>query len=473
MRRKRYAAGASGESLGDGRSTREARDVRHTRADHAQGGRTAHPGAADPLRDRLPGPGQRHVRPGQARERPRLLRRRLRLRRGRVLHRLLLLRGPEQPGAAQVRRAQVDGAHHGHLGPDLGVHGARAGAGELLRRALPARHRRGRLLPRDDPLSLVLVPEPRAGEGGRVLHVGDRDLLRDRRADLRRHHVGLRRRRRPPGLAVAVHHRGDPGADRGGLRPLLPRRRARGRDLAGAGREALAGGSPARRGEGAPGARAPHGRGVPQGPPRAGVRAPLLHDGRQRLRPVVLGRRDRRQGRRPERRRQGVRDRDPVRRRDRRAGRDLALLGSHRRPQAGRRRLDAGRRRRVRAQHRRLAGGGDRVPGRRAVLPARRAPGVLGDAGRVPQRGRGGCGHRADQLDRQPRRLRRPLPGRPDEGRDRLDGRRPDRAVLHPRGRLVPGHARRARPRDRDRAERAHRPLQRAPAPVEEAEPVR
>ena len=30
---------------------------------------------------------------------------------------------------------------------------------------------------------------------------------------------------------------------------------------------------------------------------------------------------------------------------------------------------------------------------------------------------------------------------------------------LHPRGRLVPGHARRARPRDRDRAERAHRPL--------------
>ena len=71
------------------------------------------------------------------------------------------------------------------------------GAGELLRRALPARRRRGRLLPRHDPLPLVLVPGARAREGGRVLHVGDRDLLRDRRADLRRDHVGLRRRRRP------------------------------------------------------------------------------------------------------------------------------------------------------------------------------------------------------------------------------------------------------------------------------------
>ena len=32
---------------------------------------------------------------------------------------------PEQPRAAQVRRAQVDGAHHGDLGPDLRLHGAR------------------------------------------------------------------------------------------------------------------------------------------------------------------------------------------------------------------------------------------------------------------------------------------------------------------------------------------------------------
>ena len=109
---------------------------------------------------------------------------------------LLLPRGPEQPRAAQVRRAQVDRADHVHLGDHLGVHGAGAGPGELLPRALPARRRRGRLLPRHDPVPVVLVPGPRAGARGRLLHVGDRDLLRHRRADLRRDHVGVRRRRR-------------------------------------------------------------------------------------------------------------------------------------------------------------------------------------------------------------------------------------------------------------------------------------
>ena len=129
-------------------------------------------------------------------------------------------------------------------GDHLRLHDVRAGAAELLRRPLPARHRRGRLLPRHDPVPVVLVPGPRAGARRRLLHVGDRDLLRHRRAGLRRHHVGVRRRRRAPGLAVAVPDRGDPRAARGRLRPVLPRRRARGREVAPRRREALAGRAP-------------------------------------------------------------------------------------------------------------------------------------------------------------------------------------------------------------------------------------
>ena len=73
----------------------------------------------------------------------------------------------------------------------------------------------------------LLVPGPRARPGGRRLHVRDRDLLRDRRADLRRDHVRLRRRRRPRGLAVAVPARGDPGARRRRPRVLEAARRPR------------------------------------------------------------------------------------------------------------------------------------------------------------------------------------------------------------------------------------------------------
>ena len=38
---------------------------------------------------------------------------------------LLLPRGPEQPRAAPLRRAQVDRAHHDHLGDHLGLHAVR------------------------------------------------------------------------------------------------------------------------------------------------------------------------------------------------------------------------------------------------------------------------------------------------------------------------------------------------------------
>jgi MFS family permease len=58
-------------------------------------------------------------------------------------------------------------------------------------------------------------------------------------------------------------------------------------------REALAGRAARERGGGPPHARAAHGRRGAQGSARARVRRPLLLHGRQRLRHLVLGRRDR------------------------------------------------------------------------------------------------------------------------------------------------------------------------------------
>ena len=50
-----------------------------------------------------------------------LQRDRLRPRRRHLLHRLLPVRGAEQPDPAPRRRARLDRAHHDHLGPALGV----------------------------------------------------------------------------------------------------------------------------------------------------------------------------------------------------------------------------------------------------------------------------------------------------------------------------------------------------------------
>ena len=62
--------------------------------------------------------------------------------------------------------ARVAGRDHGRLGPDLGVDGVHHGPAELLRAALPARRRRGRLLPRDHPLPQWWFPsEDRRGAG--------------------------------------------------------------------------------------------------------------------------------------------------------------------------------------------------------------------------------------------------------------------------------------------------------------------
>ena len=78
---------------------------------------------------------------------------------------------------------------------------------QLLPRALPARLRRGRLLPRHhllpDPLVPRLLPRPHH----RLLHGRHPALLRAGRAGLRRA-ARAGRHRRAARLAMAVHHRG-------------------------------------------------------------------------------------------------------------------------------------------------------------------------------------------------------------------------------------------------------------------------
>ena len=88
----------------------------------------------------------------------------LRLRRRHLLHRLLPVRGALEPRSLDkvgarlwIARVMIT------WGLISGRDGLRAGADQLLRPALPARRRRGRLLPRHHPLSQLLVPgdEPR------------------------------------------------------------------------------------------------------------------------------------------------------------------------------------------------------------------------------------------------------------------------------------------------------------------------
>ncbi len=156
---------------------------------------------------------------------------------------------------------------------------------------------------------------------------------------------------------------------------------------------------------------------------------------------------------------QGLRDRDPVHRRDRRHGRDPALLRPHRRAQA--------RSSRPASPLAAVAFVVSTLVGPVAAIAALAVGlffllGVHGVFWTMPAALLSGAaaaaGHRADQLDRQPRRLRRPVPRRPGQGRDRLDRRRPDRARRDPARRQRHRPARRAR-----QGARAARP-RRAPA---------
>ncbi len=117
-------------------------------------------GALDPVLDR---PRQYRFRQAADAVRSQIQRDGLRHRRGHLLHRLLPVRGAEQPAAGIYRRPQDHRADHVPLGRLLRGDDVRHHTGLLLRPALPARSVRGRLLSGRDPVSHLLVPERAAG----------------------------------------------------------------------------------------------------------------------------------------------------------------------------------------------------------------------------------------------------------------------------------------------------------------------
>ena len=143
----------------------------------------------------------------------------------------------------------------------------------------------------------------------------------------------------------------------------------------------------------------------------------------------------------------------PVRARGGRDDRVDAALRPHGRARVARRRTGDPRRRRTRGRGaaRRSAGRRARADARRG-LHLRRAADVLDAAHGVPHRHRGGRRHRAGELDRQSRRLRRAVSARLAQGVDRLSECGPDGA----RGLLCDGGRRHriARPRHDGGADR-------------------
>ncbi|MGY3075315.1 hypothetical protein ACVWZZ_001686 [Bradyrhizobium sp. LM6.10] len=128
---------------------------------------------------------------------------RLRFWRRHLLLGLLPVRGALQHHPAQGRRADLDRAGDGHLGHRLGRDGLRTGADQLLCASLPARRRRGRVLSRHHPLSLLLVSGAPACRGDRAVHGGGAALDRAGLASLRCA-PGDGRNARLQGLAMAV-----------------------------------------------------------------------------------------------------------------------------------------------------------------------------------------------------------------------------------------------------------------------------
>ena len=70
-------------------------------------------------------PDERELRPERAEAGPGNVQRRLRPGRGHFLHRLFVLPGPQQHGAAEGRRAALAGAHHDRVGTGFGRHHVR------------------------------------------------------------------------------------------------------------------------------------------------------------------------------------------------------------------------------------------------------------------------------------------------------------------------------------------------------------
>ena len=100
------------------------------------------------------------------------------------------------------------------------------GPNELLHPAVPARCRRGGLLPRRHPLPHLLDPRAAPEPGARLLLYGHRDRRHPRQPAVRRA-AGAQRVVRASRHSVDVPHRGFAGRRRGRLVLLLPDRQAR------------------------------------------------------------------------------------------------------------------------------------------------------------------------------------------------------------------------------------------------------
>ena len=163
----------------------------------------------------------------------------VRRRRRHLLRRLYPVRGAEQPGAAEIRRAHLDRAHHDQLGPGLHRHGPRQRRAELLCDALSVGRRRSRLLPGHHLYFTYWFPARNARASSRCSWrrcrwppwsgPGLRRAARDARPA------------RAEGLALAVHRRGTAGGHPGRGRAVLDRPARDARWLSQDERTALAG----------------------------------------------------------------------------------------------------------------------------------------------------------------------------------------------------------------------------------------
>src|SRR5262249_44911537 len=124
-----------------------------------------------------------------------------------LLHCVLHLRSAEQSDPASRGRASLDCAHHDHVGRHLVGHDVREGTDLVLHAALPSWRGRSRILPGNDSLPYVLVPErctrPRRG----AIHDGNRNRGGDRKPDIRAL-APIKRRRRTGRMAMVVLDRG-------------------------------------------------------------------------------------------------------------------------------------------------------------------------------------------------------------------------------------------------------------------------
>src|SRR5262249_24568215 len=86
-----------------------------------------------------------------------------------LFHWLLSLRNSQQSAVAQVRRAHLADAHHHHLGTARRPHRLGPKYYPALHPSLSPRPRRSRILPRNRPLSHLLVPPARTSASHRTL----------------------------------------------------------------------------------------------------------------------------------------------------------------------------------------------------------------------------------------------------------------------------------------------------------------